>query len=145
MKTKPLTILLATIYAISTLYFSDATANGMNNFEGTQCVAAMLDLGYDAMSCADTDLFSCSAPDWFPAEPIDTTEVDSYPLSDTVRYNEADYSAGSYTRWEHDWYSNSVTPYGPALSSYGHLWNEYVGTTLVKSVSCDVHGTVTYP
>ena len=125
-------------------------ANGISDYEGIQCVAQANDLGFDAVACIDADLPDCEAPDWFPTYAVGSSlggsdAMNSFTLSSTLRYNEADYSVGSYQRWEHDWYSKANVPYGPALSAYGHIWNEYNGSTLVKSVSCDERGTVSYP
>jgi hypothetical protein len=124
-----------------------AFANGTTDFEGTRCVFAALELGNYVTTCVDVELPDCQPPGWFPTGPTaaSSDEMNSYSLSDSVRYNEADYSVGSYTRWEHDWYSRIDVPYGPALPSYGHVWDEYNGSALVKSVSCDEHGTVSYP
>ena len=124
--------------------------NGISNFEGMQCVAAVADTNVDVTSCADDDLPACATPDWFPAGPVGSLiggvdQMTSYKLDASTRYNQANYSAGSYINWEHDWYSKIDTPYGPALPSGGHLWNEYNGSTLVKSVSCDRYGTFSYP
>ena len=79
------------------------------------------------------------------------TSMQSYHLSSSVRYNELIYDAAvstswaDYRRYEHDWYSQSDTAYGPTLPSWGHLWNEYDHSGLIKSVSCDVHGTTVFP
>jgi hypothetical protein len=130
-------------------------AGGISNFEGVQCVAMSDDIGADTGKCADTTLADCKIPDWFPTDSASyagtVTTVDSYPMSATVRYNDVSYASPDetpwvdYRRYEHDWYSEAGTLYGPALPSWGHLWNAYDRTGLIKSVSCDVHGTLSYP
>lgn len=127
----------------------DVSANGISDFEGVQCVGEVSDLGLDASVCADTELPDCQIPDWFPTYGIGVALGGSDEMNSTAgelnRYNEVNYAAGSYSHWRHSWYSDVDVPYGPALPSSGHVWNQYAGTTLIKSASCDSHGTYSYP
>jgi len=121
-----------------------SSATGLTDRESAQCVSAAMQIGNDVMTCVETTLAACSPPDWFPVDES-PDEFTSTPLSATTRDNEAEYDSGSYSHFEHDWYSSAGVPLGPALPRIGHTWNQYAGSALIKSVTCDQTGTWAFP